>query len=459
MRYQRSICTLLLVSALALSPAPGRPSTAQAASPGAPAGLRQVGGQLPPPTAAPCCILGSWHLATTAGPGPRTKMAMAYDSARHRAVLFGGVGGSGGVQGDTWEWDGTAWTLRATAGPGAREEHAMAYDAARGRVVLFGGWDAGGNLKGDTWEWDGTAWTLKSNSGPAPRSRHAMAYDSGRGKVILFGGWAAPTDRHDTWEWDGAVWMLKSNSGPPALEFHGLADDSARGRVVLFDDGAGGTWEWDGASWTRMSTNGPSRYGHAMASSCGKVTIFGGVAGTHPYVGDTWQWDGAVWTQVAATGPAPRVGASMVYDSFNGQLVLYGGYAGGVPYSDETWTMGSAAMNPDPDFQLTATLPAGNSPTYQLTATAAPLQPGASFWWRVEELDAVTGAVLPNTTETNPSAWWANPTTNVFSGYYNNSSPIGVFYQGHKYRVSRGTWSSCTPWSAVSKTVFLCNNC
>ena len=124
-----------------------------------------------------------------------------------------------------------------------------------------------------------------------------------------------------------------------------------------------------------------------------------------------------------------------------------------------------AALSPimqsplNPDFQLSATLPSGNSPTYQLTATSAPLPSGAGFWWRVEELDPVTGAVLPNTTVTNPSAWWGNPTTNVFSGYYNNNSPVGVFYQGHKYRITRGTWSACNPWAAISKTVFMCTSC
>jgi hypothetical protein len=115
---------------------------------------------------------------------------------------------------------------------------------------------------------------------------------------------------------------------------------------------------------------------------------------------------------------------------------------------------------PDPDFQLTATSPIGNTTTYQLTATNSPLPAGASFWWRVEELDLNTGNVLANTTVTNPSAWWPNPTTNVFAGYngtssLGNTSTIGVFMLGHKYRISRGVWSACFTWTAVSKTVYI----
>ncbi|HWS90099.1 MAG TPA: hypothetical protein VN282_24230 [Pyrinomonadaceae bacterium] len=121
--------------------------------------------------------------------------------------------------------------------------------------------------------------------------------------------------------------------------------------------------------------------------------------------------------------------------------------------------IGKSQSQLDPDFQLTATMPSGNSPTYHLTATSAPLPAGASFWWAVEELDLVTGNVLPNTTMENPSAWWGNPTTNVFQGYYNNSSPVGVFKQGHKYRIRRGVWSLCHQWKDISKVVFMCNNC
>ena len=111
---------------------------------------------------------------------------------------------------------------------------------------------------------------------------------------------------------------------------------------------------------------------------------------------------------------------------------------------------------PDPDFTLTAVIAAGNSSTYQLTATA-PLPAGVSTWWRVEGLDPA-GNVVPTMTVTNPSAWWTNPTTNVFTGYngtgtLGSTGSPGVFSQGHKYRITRGVWDSCHPWAQASHTV------
>src|SRR5512134_80585 len=46
------------------------------------------------------------------------------------------------------------WFLTlARSSPLSRNGHAMAYDSARGRVVLFGGVRSSGYLA-DTWEWD-----------------------------------------------------------------------------------------------------------------------------------------------------------------------------------------------------------------------------------------------------------------------------------------------------------------
>lgn len=115
---------------------------------------------------------------------------------------------------------------------------------------------------------------------------------------------------------------------------------------------------------------------------------------------------------------------------------------------------------PNPDFRLTGVLAAGNSTTYQLTATTAALPVGAGFWWQVEEIDPLTGSAVPNTTVTNPPAWWTNPTTNVFSGYngtasLGNAANPGLFKQGHKYRITRGVWDTCHPWTSISHTVFM----
>jgi len=121
----------------------------------------------------------------------------------------------------------------------------------------------------------------------------------------------------------------------------------------------------------------------------------------------------------------------------------------------------AAGLPIDPDFQLTGWIPAGNANTFLVRADVANIPVGSGFWWNVEEIDPATGAVVPNTTMTNPPAWWSPPQSTTFSGYYNNNSPNGVFVQGHTYRIRRGTWSRCNPWSEITKTISMCTgaNC
>ena len=99
------------------------------------------------------------------------------------------------------------WTQKQDVGPSPRSNVAMIFDAAKKRTVLFGG--AGGGtstLFNDTWEWDGENWTQYEDIGPVPRSRHGMAYDSKRDRTVLFGGSAGNLNLNDTWEWDGVKW-------------------------------------------------------------------------------------------------------------------------------------------------------------------------------------------------------------------------------------------------------------
>ena len=104
------------------------------------------------------------------------------------------------------------WTQRShrRRSPAARG-HAMAYDAARQRVVLFGGLDVSRRRLRDTWEWDG------SELGPAPPAASPAARRVTRWpttpraqRVVLFGGRAPAALLADTWEWDGV--QLDSNN-------------------------------------------------------------------------------------------------------------------------------------------------------------------------------------------------------------------------------------------------------
>jgi hypothetical protein len=174
---------------------------------------------------------------------------MAYDVARQRTVLFGGIAGA--PLGDTWEWDGTTWTQRATTGPSPRSGAQLAWHPGIGRVVLFGGRST--SMLSDSWAWDGTVWTpLPAAGGPAPRASHALAFDALRGRLVLFGGELESLPRAgDTWEWDGTSWAPRARAvAPPARTEPAMAFDLIRQRMVLFGGESpssgpfGDTWEY-----------------------------------------------------------------------------------------------------------------------------------------------------------------------------------------------------------------------
>ena len=111
-----------------------------------------------------------WTQKQGIGPQPRFGHAMAYDSSRHRVVLFGGDSLRSGLFNDTWEWDGENWTQMADTGPAPRSKHSMAYDTVRRRVIIFGGATGAAPVRGDTWEWDGEDWTQVADDRQCGRS-------------------------------------------------------------------------------------------------------------------------------------------------------------------------------------------------------------------------------------------------------------------------------------------------
>lgn len=152
---------------------------------------------------------GTWNQTWLAGPSLRDPTAMAYDSDRGVTVLYGGFRPLAGL-GDTWEWDGKGWSMTTDQGPGPRAWPGLAYDSKRHRMVLFSGEDAAGHFYGDTWAYDGKTWTRVATDGPPARIQFVMAYDTKRDRVVLFGGMDA--NGHyvdDVWEFDGQTWSKR----------------------------------------------------------------------------------------------------------------------------------------------------------------------------------------------------------------------------------------------------------
>ncbi len=299
-------------------------------------------------------------------PTMRSGPAMAYDSTRTAAVLFGGLTYGGTLLGDTWEWNGTptggTWSQRALGGPAPspRSRPAMGYDSARGVTVLFGGvtGSAVNTPNGETWEWNGATWTRRFVTGPSPRSDHAMAYDSARRVTVLFGGdtggGAGGTLSDETWEWNGTAWTRRIVAGPAARSQHAMAYDAARGVTVLFGGYRNGvengeTWEWNGTSWTQRPAAPPSapspRRGHTLAydPTRSAVVLFGGYMGAD-FNNETWEWSGSGgggWTRRTVGAPAARFQHGMVFDTARGVGVLFGGSTVDF-YNGETWEWNSA---------------------------------------------------------------------------------------------------------------------
>ncbi|HLK90956.1 MAG TPA: hypothetical protein VKZ18_13745 [Polyangia bacterium] len=268
-------------------------------------------------------------------PSARCEQRMVWDPVRKTILMFGGLTEASPVQSDElWEWDGGAgtWTNlsptpRPAAWPEYRYSHMLAYDEARGRLVLFGGigplsWPG---YAGDLWEWssadgswkDRTPSTLPTDW-PAPRQSAGMAYDGPSGKVLLFGGWNNDV-LGDFWTWDGAagawtqVTSSSSSAWPPSGEWETMVFDACLGQATLVGGdglvnngtGAGNLppqlWSWSSAAgaWTNLAPSPlpsnwpPAREVPAVAWDPGTLQIL--LVGGDPFgadpIDDTWTWE------------------------------------------------------------------------------------------------------------------------------------------------------------------------
>jgi hypothetical protein len=296
----------------------------------------------------------AWSLRSiTSAPPARSRHAIAYDGQRGVTVLFGGATTAPiPVLGDTWEWNGAVWTERSSFNvPPPRAYHSIAYDSQRHRAVLFGGWAGGSTLLADTWEWDGFNWIpVSSTQSPPERAGAALAYDSARGRTVLFGGQGAAV-LGDTWEWNGTDWLPVNAPAPAARYGHAMVYDAQRGRTLLFGGDSGNgtrndTWEWNGTSWTERVSPvlPPARAFHGMAydGAHNRTVMFGGHGAT--WLDDTWEWNGTQWAlQAAVSRPLPRETA-MAFASNRGRIVLFGGDDASGQNLADTWERGDPLL-------------------------------------------------------------------------------------------------------------------
>ena len=187
----------------------------------------------------------SWTVGSR-GPCNRDRHRIVGVPNRCTVFMFGGrvFCGGGLVTDVAYEYDGTSWTPHfPPTRPPARWNHAMAYDSLRNVAIVFGGFSGSVRL-GDTWEFsfDTLTWSeVSTPSAPSPRDWATMAYDPQLGATILFGG-SDGTFRNDTWMFDGCNWteMTLATSPPASPAF--LTYDSESKRLLLLQSAQ--TWEF-----------------------------------------------------------------------------------------------------------------------------------------------------------------------------------------------------------------------
>jgi hypothetical protein len=288
------------------------------------------------------------QLSPATSPPARSYLAMAYDGASGKVIVFGGFDGNG-YRNDTWVFDGITWTEVATeTPPPARAAAQMAYDGVTHQVVLFGGYD-GSNYLGDTWLWDGTTsrWTEAAPAHHPTPVTGPMLFPDPNGRVDLFGGFDGHFYQLAMWQWSRSDWKRLSPAMVPyARSSAAVATNPMIDQVVLFgglgDVNPNNTWTYRGNTWTLQSpVTQPALVYAASAAFDPRISaaiLFGGGSGGIDQ-NTTWRWFAprGDWRQVLTTqSPPPREGAGMAYLPSLGHVIIFGGQNSELPLND-TW--------------------------------------------------------------------------------------------------------------------------
>jgi hypothetical protein len=292
----------------------------------------------------------TWQLVEPARtPSGRTSAALAYDTKRSVAVLFGGTSQWNPEAGwnslnDTWEWDGNDWLeVHPENSPASRYAAAAAFDEKRGVTVLFGGTSQDGRFHSDTWEWDGIDWQKAvSAQGPTARQSSVMYYDQTRETVILLGGsfYDSETAKNvffdDVWEWDGSNWKEIVIEQSRRTSSNAIVFDPFLQSPMLMD--GEGLWTWQGTQWIPLDfpRMPAKRWGSRLvySPSAQEIVLFGGYEGEQTF-DDTWVHDGQSWRPIISKShPSARNGHVMFFDQTRRTIMLFGGLNGGTFYQD-----------------------------------------------------------------------------------------------------------------------------
>ncbi|HVC75661.1 MAG TPA: hypothetical protein VND96_03995 [Candidatus Micrarchaeaceae archaeon] len=283
---------------------------------------------------------------STTPPPARGGAGVAYDQSHGVMVVFGGTP----ALNDTWTWDGKYWTHRhPSATPPAWEGTLMAYDSARHDAVLFGG---------ETWIWTGATWQQKHpQHEPAIGSdwqAPTMEFDPISQTVLLYG--FTSDYGAETWSWNGSDWaQLRPSTTPTSAGT--MAYDGHQILLLAASSGQVGgryltqTWAWDGSNWDLLNPKV-------------NLPLLGSVSTAYDpqrsqlvvLTGDTWTWDGSTWSRQHPALQPPSVGY-MVYMSSLHEVVSWGDVSSSLDNQMFAWD-GSTWKLIEPG---TAVPPSGNN--------------------------------------------------------------------------------------------------
>ncbi len=269
----------------------------------------------------------SWvFLAPT--PYAVSSAAAAYDPARDRIVLFGGINAFCG----TWEFDGAAWSCISSSAPETLVAPRMTFDPNQQRVLLYGGRSTP-FLTSAMRAWNGASWQSFVTPNPPDRFMHTMTWDDARNRAVVIGGQAASATgilSSTTWEWSGAAWSSTPPlSAPPERYAASMAYDASRQRTVLyggqdFSQPLTDTWERSGNTWTHIPVSPPPQAVNAAmtyAAARERIIIHGGTLPQGGFINQTWMYDGAAWALLTDKGPQAAL-TILTYDSTRRRSIL-----------------------------------------------------------------------------------------------------------------------------------------
>ena len=299
---------------------------------------------------------------------------MVFDSARNKVVAYGADFGP-----RIYEYNGSAWTrLDLPYEVPGQYSPAMAYDAARQKTLIYGGLLADDLLATPTnalRTWDGT--TLADiPPTPAPGSwppatasaRRRAAYDPIRQRTIfVISPVSGPTH---IWEWTGSAWE-QGPQVPDSFTVDGVAFDTLQGRLFMagyntatIDEAAMAYLPGPTAAQGTVvplaiqgqGFSGFVAYAYAYDSLHHRVFRVGGQAYGQPVAYNTvhvWDPAASTWVRTFASSAGDllnRAGPHAAFDSVRGRVVVYGGTTQGASpgSSVEQRTTREVFLNRDP---------------------------------------------------------------------------------------------------------------